>query len=142
MKYLYAENATRAFPKNTSFNIVDINAGTPIGVLAVADDGLADELLAVKGVIAISREDHDILIKKKQPKYESLNASKPQPGQAEVSLLKGQGAVVVDNPTPPKDEIVSDGGAVNIDDVLEVKTFVQPTSEQSESTQPEQDPAQ
>lgn len=123
MKYLYAENAARAFPKNTSFNIVDINAGTPIGVLAVADDGLADELLAVKGVIAISREDHDILIKKKQPKYESLNASKLRQEQtAPVNPLKGQGAVVVEAPIPPKEE-AAPSDVVDINSVLEVKTI-------------------
>jgi hypothetical protein len=115
-KYFYAENATRTLA-GIRFEIFDISAGTAVGVFATDDEKLAEELKKLPGVFESSQADYESCLKKKQPKYANLNASKPESAPAPVSI-KGLGNVVVVEDVAPVEEKIDLKAAVVDESVL------------------------
>jgi hypothetical protein len=118
-KFFHAENATRILA-GIRFDIYDINAGTAVGIFKTDDEALAKALADLPAVIEIPASEYEICFKKKQPKYEILNASKPVSNPA-IASLKGPGnAVIVDEPTPQPEPVPVLTGLVDESDALKV----------------------
>jgi hypothetical protein len=123
MQYYYARDA-RNQTSGIEFHIYDTICGSPVGVYATEDpkeiellDGLAEKQHWRFERISLAQ--YEAALKKKPLPFKNLNDSKPLPPPM-VTALKGQGAVVVENPEPPEPPVEIKKSVETVEEALQV----------------------
>lgn len=112
-KYYVAMNAAGRLIGGEKFEIVEIVAGTAIGVFAATTDAqiaALDAAVAAKtGVSEITQAEYDEYIQKKTPSFNSFPHSNNSRSEPQVSLNPRAGVVVAEPglSTPPSDALDS-----------------------------------